>query len=80
MTTREKILHVSKPESSATGTEPGGRWAELGLISGTGATLRSGRVRVFARLTVVPEEVGSRGVGIGMSLVSYLTREAMLQL
>jgi hypothetical protein len=38
-----------------------------GLISGTGATPRSGRVRVFARRTVAPERWGSRAVGMGTS-------------
>lgn len=37
-----------------------------GVMSGTGATLRSGRVRVFARRTVA-EECGGRWVRIGMS-------------
>lgn len=36
-------------------------------MSGTGATLLSGRVRVFARRTVVPEDMGGLDVGIGMS-------------
>jgi hypothetical protein len=38
-----------------------------GLMSGTGATLRSGRVRVFARRTVVPVGAGGLWVGIGTS-------------
>lgn len=41
---------------------PGG-----GLISGTGATLLSGLVRVFARRTVALEDIGALVVGIGTS-------------
>lgn len=38
-----------------------------GFISGTGATLLSGLVSVFARRTVVPEDIGARVVSIGTS-------------
>lgn len=38
-----------------------------GLMSGTGATLLSGLVSVFARRTVVPDDMGARVVGIGTS-------------
>lgn len=41
---------------------------EGGLMSGTGATLRSGRVSVLARRIVVPVEIGGRVVRTGTSL------------
>lgn len=49
------------------GTQPDadGAREDGGLMRGTGATLRSGRVRVFARRMVVPEEMGGRGVVSG---------------
>lgn len=76
---REKSRHPLKLESSwgETGA-PAGKFALCGLMSGTGATLRSGRVRVFARRTV-PVDGGGRWVRIGISAVSYFTRVAMLQ-
>lgn len=39
-----------------------------GFMRGTGATLRSGRVKVFARRMVGPDGGGIRVVGIGMSV------------
>jgi hypothetical protein len=39
-------------------------WADGGVMRGTGATPRSGRIRVFARFTV---PVGGFLVGIGTS-------------
>lgn len=50
-------------EPDALGTSEG-----VGLIRGTGATLRSGRVSVLARRMVVPVDSGSRVVGTGTSL------------
>lgn len=41
----------------------------VGLMRGTGATLRSGRVSVLARRMVVPIDKGGRVVGTGTSLV-----------
>lgn len=46
-----------------------------GLISGTGATLLSGRVSVFARRMVAPESGGCRVVGIGTSVDGGFARK-----
>ena len=71
----EKNVQRSKPdlEVSAKATAPGEeeRWAAGGLMRGTGATLRSGRVRVFARRMVAPLGGGGRVVGMGMSVKSW---------
>lgn len=78
VTMREKMRHASRP---CCGTEvipePGGICAPWGLMSGTGATLLSGRVNVFARRTV-PEGLRTRGVGMGTSEESYLPLGAIL--
>lgn len=42
-----------------------------GLINGRGATLLSGRVRVFPRRMVAPESGGCLEVGIGTSLTGW---------
>jgi hypothetical protein len=42
-----------------------------GVMSGTGATPRSGLVRVFARRIAVPEDWMGRVVGMGTSLELY---------
>lgn len=73
VTTREKTFQGSRPPEmtgSATVTPAG-----CGVMSGTGATLRSGLVRVFALRTVAWETswVGRRVVGIGTSEASTLS-------
>jgi hypothetical protein len=71
VTTWEKMRHGSKllPRMPG-GIEPDAEGASVegGLISGTGATLRSGRVSVLARRMVVPEDRGGRVVGTGTSV------------
>ena len=71
--TREKIFQGSKPPEmtgSAAPTPTG-----CGVMRGTGATLRSGLVSVFALRTVARETswVGRRVVGIGTSETSTLS-------
>ena len=73
MRMREKSFQGSKPPDAAgsvTGMPMG--W---GVMRGTGATLRSGLVRVFALRTVAWEAswVGRRVVGIGTSETSTLS-------
>ena len=68
--TAAKIRHKSNPPSEpalAVGTDEPPTKLGAGLMSGTGATLLSGLVRVFARRTVVAEDIGSLVVGIGTS-------------
>ena len=68
---REKSFHGSKPpeETGSAAPMPG-----CGVMRGTGATLRSGLVSVFALRTVAWEAswVGRRVVGIGTSEISTL--------
>jgi hypothetical protein len=57
------------PEALVDATTPEleGARVDGGFMSGTGATLLSGRVRVLARRIVVAEEIGGLVVGIGIS-------------
>ena len=70
VTIREKIFHGSKPPEVTGSAAPMG----CGVMRGTGATLRSGLVRVFALRTVAWDAswVGRRVVGIGTSETSTL--------
>ena len=65
VTTREKIVHVSQPESELEVAVAPAREAE-GLMRGTGGAPRSGRVSVLAR-RMVAEDTGGRVVGMGTS-------------
>jgi len=67
VTIREKIFQGSKPPEVTGSAAP--TPAGCGVMRGTGATLRSGLVRVFALRTVAWETswVGRRVVGIGTS-------------
>src|ERR1700733_1012356 len=62
VTRSEKNFHRSNPplEAWEAGIAPETEGLSVvgGLMRGTGATLRSGRVRVLARRTVVPDEKG----------------------
>jgi len=71
---RENMRQASRVSSSAWTWEPEGRWADCGLMSGTGATLLSGRVSVLARRMVVEAGLRTRGVGMGTSESLYRTR------
>lgn len=71
VTILENNRHGSMPlPGMPDGIEPDalGDSDEGGLMSGTGATLRSGRVSVLARRMVVPVEIGGRVVRTGTSL------------
>jgi hypothetical protein len=75
VTMREKIRQAVEPRYTGvlvvgSESEGEGMRAVGGLINGTGATPRSGRVRVFARRIVGPEEGGSLVVGMGTSVKS----------
>lgn len=63
---RENIRHASRSFGLEVVDDVPGRGACCGVMSGSGATLRSGRVRVFARRMVVVE-CGGRCVRMGMS-------------
>jgi hypothetical protein len=66
--TREKVFQGSKfPPNIESSVETG-----VLLIRGTGATLRSGRVKVFALRIVVAEASGALVVGTGTSECSNL--------
>ena len=73
VTIREKIFQGSKPPEVTVSVAP--TPAGCGVMRGTGATLRSGLVRVFALRTVAWEAswVGRRVVGIGTSEISTLS-------
>jgi len=75
VTKNEKSLHRSNPplEAREAGIAPEAEGMSVvgGLMSGTGATLRSGRVRVLARRTVVPDARGGLLVKIGTSEVKF---------
>ena len=72
MTTREKKVQMSQPESELEGAAAAAAAAgdplgsPDGLMRGTGATPRSGRVRVLAR-RMVPAGAGGLVVGMGTS-------------
>lgn len=72
VTILEKARHGSTPvPRNPLDIEPDalGASERVGLMRGTGATLRSGRVSVLARRMVVPIDNGGRVVGTGTSLV-----------
>lgn len=78
VTRSEKNFHRSNPplEAWEAGIAPETEGLSVvgGLMRGTGATLRSGRVRVLARRTVVPDEKGGLLVRIGTSEVPKFDR------